>query len=528
MLHIVLSDDWELRGNGTGNPRRLQFATARALMALYEAHGMRGSFNADLMQQLAFRRAAARHPEIGAIADEWDACVREMLRRGHDVQLHTHPQWDGAVFEGGRFVVGPEWSLHRCPEDKVRRILSDSLGYLLEVARREDSAYRCVAYRAGAWAMAPSATILPTLAGLGITLDMSIVAGMYHDTTNVSFDYRAVDEGYRPFYPEMTDARRMSAGPEPIVCMPTTTACAIDDAQTEALRERLGPILADPSHPEHAAYALPPDRIKVEGADEPLTAEPPLPLPPKEPAPVPRVPSPAVPQAMRGISPNLRVFDLSSLSYLHMRQMLAAVRRRAAAEPGPLPVILENHTKYLGDLRPVAKFLEHLASSGDVKILTARELAQNIRLGLYPVRTRFSLHADPARIRHALGSRLAEVRSRLETASSPAAAPSPAPEDAEETLRRFMVRTFAALAARRAPDGGRDAFLSQLARLAEPARGPDWRYLDAWNNAYEVLDSLGPDVPAASLRWLLETYAGLLSLHLSALPQGAGAPGAAR
>ncbi len=91
-----------------------------------------------------------------------------------------------------------------------------------------------------------------------------------------------------------------------------------------------------------------------------------------------------------------------------------------------------------------------------------------------------------------------------------------------------MVRTFAALAARRAPDGGRDAFLSQLARLAEPARGPDWRYLDAWNNAYEVLDSLGPDVPAASLRWLLETYAGLLSLHLSALPQGAGAPGAAR
>lgn len=111
MLHIVLSDDWELRGNGSGNPRALQLKTARALMDLFERFSLRCSFNAEVLRQLAFREAAAGHGELGLIADEWDACVREMLRRGHDVQLHTHPQRDGAAFEGGRFRMNPECSL---------------------------------------------------------------------------------------------------------------------------------------------------------------------------------------------------------------------------------------------------------------------------------------------------------------------------------------------------------------------------------------------------------------------------------
>ena len=105
MLHIVLTDDWELRGNGSGNPRALQFQTARALMDLYERFGLRCSFNVDVLQQLAFRQAAAKHPELGAIADEWDACVREMLRRGHDVEL-AHPSPVGRRRIRGRALPG--------------------------------------------------------------------------------------------------------------------------------------------------------------------------------------------------------------------------------------------------------------------------------------------------------------------------------------------------------------------------------------------------------------------------------------
>lgn len=390
MLHVVLSDDWELRGNGSGNPRAMQFRTARALMDVYERHGFRCSFNAEVMQQLAFREAATRHPELGAIADEWDDCVREMLRRGHDVQLHTHPQWDGAVFEGGRFRMNPEWSLQRCPDDKVRRLLRSAHAYLVELGRREDPSYRCVSYRAGAWALAPSPTILPALAELGIVFDMSIVSGIYHDTGGVYFDYRTVDEAWRPYYPDMADARRLSTKVEPIICVPTVATATVEDEETAAFCRGIRAILDDPAHPEHAVYALPPDHVKVEGADEPLTGARPQPLPASSAAPAAVIPSPSVPQALRGIAPNVRVFDLAALSHVHMRQMLGAVRRRAASEPGPVPVIIENHTKYLGDMRPVEKFCELLAASRDVEVITARELARNLQQGLYAIRTRIA------------------------------------------------------------------------------------------------------------------------------------------
>jgi hypothetical protein len=92
-----------------------------------------------------------------------------------------------------------------------------------------------------------------------------------------------------------------------------------------------------------------------------------------------------------------------------------------------------------------------------------------------------------------------------------------------------MVQTFASIAGNRATARTRETFFEQLARLAEPAAGPDWRYLDAWNNAFEVLGSLGPEgAPAPRLRWLLETYAKLLDARLATLSAGGfqGGPGA--
>ena len=220
-----------------------------------------------------------------------------------------------------------------------------------------------------------------------------------------------------------------------------------------------------------------PAHVKVEGADEPLTSQAPQPGPPSKAAPALAIPSPAVPQALRGIAPDVLVFDLSSLTYLQMRQMLGAVRRRAAAEPGPLPVIIENHTKYLGDMRPVEKFCEHLAASDDVKVLTARELARNLQQGLYRVRTRNSLGVSRSSLRAALAERPGVGTRAIGRHDDGGHFTIPADTGAEEALRRFIVQVFAKAARgtrdRRHPRG--DAQLHGA--LVEPARGMDWRYL---------------------------------------------------
>src|SRR5262245_28843409 len=96
LIHLVLSDDWELRGDGSGNMEALQFRTMRKLCDLYEARGLRASFNAEVMQQLTHLRQGRQNSELAALAEQWEQHVQDAYRRGHDVQLHIHPQWTQA------------------------------------------------------------------------------------------------------------------------------------------------------------------------------------------------------------------------------------------------------------------------------------------------------------------------------------------------------------------------------------------------------------------------------------------------
>ena len=110
MRYLVLTDDWELRGNGEGNVNELQVQPAKKLMSLYEKLGIKGTFNVEVMQQLAFERYSSE-VRIAKERDLWLSSVREMRDRGHDVQLHIHPQWFGAYREKGKWVLGSKWNI---------------------------------------------------------------------------------------------------------------------------------------------------------------------------------------------------------------------------------------------------------------------------------------------------------------------------------------------------------------------------------------------------------------------------------
>src|ERR1051326_5251194 len=109
-IHLALVDDWELSGNGSGDIRQLQFEPMRRLSSIYNRLGIRGSFNAEVMQQITFRQHQAPDNELKRLADEWDEIVRETFRQGHDIQLHVHPQWDNAEYQNGRWKLTADWA----------------------------------------------------------------------------------------------------------------------------------------------------------------------------------------------------------------------------------------------------------------------------------------------------------------------------------------------------------------------------------------------------------------------------------
>jgi hypothetical protein len=137
-IHLVLTDDWELRGDGSGNMRAIQFDTMRGLCDVYERHGFRGSFNVEVMQQLAHLDRAASHPERATLASEWEAAVQEAYRRGHDIQLHLHPQWRRAEYQGGSWRLDGAWSLTAYDADEIKSMLRRSRTYLEQLLRPID------------------------------------------------------------------------------------------------------------------------------------------------------------------------------------------------------------------------------------------------------------------------------------------------------------------------------------------------------------------------------------------------------
>ena len=68
-IYLAFVDDWELSGTGAGSVRELQLGPMRELVRIYNAHGVRGSFNAEVMQQLTEARSRATQARADASSE---------------------------------------------------------------------------------------------------------------------------------------------------------------------------------------------------------------------------------------------------------------------------------------------------------------------------------------------------------------------------------------------------------------------------------------------------------------------------
>ncbi|MHC4103791.1 MAG: polysaccharide deacetylase family protein [Planctomycetota bacterium] len=382
-IQFVLTDDWELRGDGSGDIHRLQFQPIRRLTQIYEQFGFRGSFFVEVMQQLKHLTWGRRYPVLRERAYQWEKVVRDTLVKGHDIQLHIHPQWSDAEYTNAGWRLSHKWSLLEYPSDKIKVLLKDSKTYLEDLLQPVNPEYDCIAFRASKWSLAPNRSILQMLANLGIVFDTSIVPGIVFKNDTAQFDYRKVDEAFLPYYPRMTDARRVSNSDAPITCVPThtfnigkmglliqatQTACRLANLNflrsyltppnnPQALRGRVSPPEMPQPEPNHRNVS------KMKSGRQRIAD---------------------LLSALR--SPAFAISDLSALSYFEMKMMLQNIRQKAQnAGWTAVPVIITSHTKNIIDFKPIEKFCRSIAAASDMEVITSTQLARNLQSGVYPV-----------------------------------------------------------------------------------------------------------------------------------------------
>ena len=370
-IHLALTHDWELRGDGSGDIEQIQFAPMHRLLEIYEKVGARTTILPDVMQQMAFRRCESTHPNLKPLADSWDEHARDAFRQGHDIQLHLHPQWRNAQYENGLWQLDGDWSILNYDRDAAHAMLAESKNYLEHLLRPIDADYQCLAFRAGALAAAPSAHLFKSLANLEIPLDVSIAAGLFVNEHNLQLDYRNCEETFLPFYPVMEDARRVSDKPEPVVCVPLNhfygSRRTVTRQNISLVRRRLRSTSSKRNDLESPTET--PDRWQLGHRPSRfgLVYE--------------KLILPAVKRKHF-------VSDTGRLNYPLMREMLASIRQRAN-ESGlaQVPVVLTNHPKDIRDLTGIERFIEEVSQAEDVRFITLSELAGKLRSGEFEIRS---------------------------------------------------------------------------------------------------------------------------------------------
>lgn len=214
---ILIEDDFEIMGNGLGNVADLQYLSALTLMNIADKYNARITFMVDVAHQLALK-ANSEFPEIRVQSTLWDETVLLLKERGHDVQLHLHPQWINATYKSGYFYLDDNWNLGRYDPAIQHKLIVDSVEYLTSLLCKEFPEYKVCAFKAGSWGIQPSANLQAEFEKIGIHIIMGVRDGL--KVLSQGIDYTDIEEKHLPYYPDAEDITRISENVRNVVVIP--------------------------------------------------------------------------------------------------------------------------------------------------------------------------------------------------------------------------------------------------------------------------------------------------------------------
>ena len=188
--NLYFTLDYEIHGNGDGNPMELMVEPTYRLMDLLEKYNQRVTVMADVAEILCFKRYAAVTGHDDYHVADIEAQLCEAIKRGHDVQLHVHSSYFKAVHKNGAFdQCIEEYNMAALPFERIDEMVAQCVTYLQTLLKPIKKDYRVWLFRAANWSMMPTENLYRVLVKHGITHDTSVFKGGVQGG-NVCYDYR--------------------------------------------------------------------------------------------------------------------------------------------------------------------------------------------------------------------------------------------------------------------------------------------------------------------------------------------------
>ena len=196
---LVLSYDYELFfGDNPGTVQKSLLEPTAMLMDAMEYAGAKATFFVDY---LMLKYMMAENDETRKEAQHIINQLKEMVKRGHRIELHLHPHWVDAKYINGKwdFSDFSHYCLNSFSKEEITQMFVEGTSFLECIAREVAPSYKIIAFRAGGWAILPFALMKEGFEKAGIKVDSSVMQGckIYANDMELDFSNAPKESIYR-------------------------------------------------------------------------------------------------------------------------------------------------------------------------------------------------------------------------------------------------------------------------------------------------------------------------------------------
>ena len=192
MKKVIFSYDYELFfGIDSGTIDGSLIIPTNKILNHLESNGFKGTFFVD-WQMIKYLRKENTERTISDY-DKIITQIKDIICRGHRIELHIHPHWVDAKYIGdGKwdFSNFHHYSLWSFPESEIVKMFIEGKQLLESIARDVDPHYEICAFRAGGWAVQPFDKLKKAFVESEIKVDSSVAYDAYYKCDFSFYDFR--------------------------------------------------------------------------------------------------------------------------------------------------------------------------------------------------------------------------------------------------------------------------------------------------------------------------------------------------
>ncbi|MBR5087619.1 MAG: hypothetical protein IKX31_11520 [Muribaculaceae bacterium] len=196
MKSLLITLDYELFGDGSGSVFKHIVDPTNTIIEVAERYGAKITVFFEVVEYWRLKQEWESGNHMGYKHNPVEAMEQQLIgliKRGHDVQLHLHPQWVNARWKDDKWIVDLDnWRLSdfNSPTITLKQLIADGKRAIEEIIRVENPDYECNVLRAGGYNAQPSKEIVELMREFDMKADSSVVPGAVEQGSLSQYDYR--------------------------------------------------------------------------------------------------------------------------------------------------------------------------------------------------------------------------------------------------------------------------------------------------------------------------------------------------